>query len=59
MFTQITIIKLDADRFKVTLFNETGVFYTEVMDSITDVLATARTTLENLKPDPRSAYANS
>lgn len=57
MLTQITIIKLDADRFKITFFNETSVEYFEIFDTITEILAEARSTLEDLQPDPRSAYA--
>lgn len=57
MFVQITIVKVNDDTFKVTLFNETGVIHSERIDSITEVLATAHATLQQLQPHPRSAYA--
>lgn len=57
MLTQINIIMIDDDNFKVTLYNEKGVFSTEIFSEISEILATARSTLEKMRPDPRSAYA--
>ena len=56
MFTQITIIKT-SDGFKVTFFNANGVLYSESITEISELLASARTALEQLVEDPRSAYA--
>lgn len=61
MFTQITVIKINdaADIYKVTLFDTTGVVYSEKITGYTETKWSIETALQQLHRHPRSTYAES
>lgn len=50
MYVQITIVKTDANTFKVTFFTDHSVIYSENISEISEVIAMARPSLENMVP---------